>query len=1054
MDTTSPEGGQRPWWRIPVALALLLITGVFAYFSLSSGTTGAGAPIEPSLHMSSAGGSAGISNVAAQARQQEEKVYPNGAVVAQEVHHDVSPPLRDIPPAPVRPRQERPDLQPPVKYGPHVDDPVVQRFFGPLVMPTPILTFEGISAATSGCGCYPPDTNGDVGPNHYIQTVNEAFEIWDKSGTVVQSARNITTIFTGFTGLCATAGAGDPVVLYDPLADRWLVSQLAFISYPGPGPYDECVAVSTSPDPTGTWNRYEFTISQTLLDDYPKLGVWPDAYYMTVNQFDQTGNFNSPALIAFDRTRMLAGQSATMQQFNPGAYYASILPADLDGLTPPPAGAPEPFVSVVGNNTVLHLWQLHIDWVNPASSVLTGAINLPAAPWDPNLCGGGLCIPQPGTAQRLDTLGSPTMFRLGYRRFADHESLVTNQHVDENGLDHAGVRWYEIRDPNGSPAIYQQGTYAPDADHRWMGSIAMDRDGNIAVGYSVSSSSTYPSIRYAGRLASDPPGQLAQGEASLFAGTGSQTGSAGRWGDYSDMTIDPSDDCTFWYTNEYLATTSGANWQTRIGKFKFPTCGQGPTPTVNPATPTPLPSATNTPVPAPTECANYTITTSTGTITPGTTDVGNHCDDCSTSITLPFPVRLYDQTFTSAYVSSNGMLEFASSDFAFGNACLPVPIFGYTVIGYWDDLDTRTTCSGCGIYTVVSGSAPNRVFNVEWRAHVLATGQSINFEMQFMENSNGGFTIVYGTSIGQGGLSATVGVEKNMSASTQYTCNTANITPGLMLIFGSPPCLTPTTVPATNTPTQPPVPSATNTQPPSVSSPTRTATNTNTPRPTDTAGPSPTPCTIVFVDVLPTDYFYTPVLYLACHGVISGYADHTFRPYNNTTRSQMVKIVVLGFNVPISTPTPTGAHTFADVLPDNTFFSFVETAASHNIVSGYTCGGPGEPCDPNNRPYFRPFANVTRGQLSKIDVVAAGWPLVNPPAPGTFEDVPPSNVFYTYIETAVCHGIISGYECGGAGEPCDPTNRPYFRWYNDAIRGQIAKIVYLSITSTTSCAAR
>jgi hypothetical protein len=168
----------------------------------------------------------------------------------------------------------------------------------------------------------------------------------------------------------------------------------------------------------------------------------------------------------------------------------------------------------------------------------------------------------------------------------------------------------------------------------------------------------------------------------------------------------------------------------------------------------------------------------------------------------------------------------------------------------------------------------------------------------------------------------------------------------------------------------------------------------------------------------------------------------------------MVKIVVLGFGIPISTPTPSGAHTFTDVLPDNTFFAFIETANAHNIVSGYPCGGPGEPCDSQNRPYFRPFANVTRGQLSKIDVIAAGWPLVSTPAPGTFEDVPPTNVFYPYIETAYCHGIISGYPCGGAGEPCDPSNRPYFRWYNDATRGQIAKIVYLSITSTTSCVAK
>ncbi|HMA34212.1 MAG TPA: S-layer homology domain-containing protein, partial [Chloroflexia bacterium] len=203
-------------------------------------------------------------------------------------------------------------------------------------------------------------------------------------------------------------------------------------------------------------------------------------------------------------------------------------------------------------------------------------------------------------------------------------------------------------------------------------------------------------------------------------------------------------------------------------------------------------------------------------------------------------------------------------------------------------------------------------------------------------------------------------------------------------------------------------------------------------------------------DVHPTDYFYVPVQYLVAHGVISGYGDCTFRPFNNTTRSQMVKIVVLGFNKPIVTPAG-GAYTFEDVTPSNPFFAFVETAAAGSMISGYACGGPGEPCGTPPRPYFRPYANVTRGQLSKIDVVAAGWALVNPAA-GTFTDVLPGSAFYQFVETAYCHGVISGYACGGVGEPCVlPSNRPYFRQNNDVTRGQIAKIVYLSITGTGTC---
>ncbi|HMA38008.1 MAG TPA: S-layer homology domain-containing protein, partial [Chloroflexia bacterium] len=263
--------------------------------------------------------------------------------------------------------------------------------------------------------------------------------------------------------------------------------------------------------------------------------------------------------------------------------------------------------------------------------------------------------------------------------------------------------------------------------------------------------------------------------------------------------------------------------------------------------------------------------------------------------------------------------------------------------------------------------------------------------------------------------------------------------------------------PPTNTPPPAATSTATAPPPPTTTPPTNTATPaasaTRTAAPTNTVGPSATPCPLSFTDVHATDYFYTPVLYLACHGVISGYANgdgtFSFRPYNNTTRSQMVKIVVLGFAKPIVTPAG-GNYTFADVPPSNPFFSVVETAAAATIVSGYNCGGPNEPCDSANRPYFRPYANVTRGQLSKIDVVAAGWSLRNPPL-GSFTDVLPGTAFYEFVETAYCHGVISGYTCGGVGEPCDSTNRPYFRQYNQATRGQIAKIVDLSITGSSSC---
>jgi hypothetical protein len=417
-----------------------------------------------------------------------------------------------------------------------------------------------------------------------------------------------------------------------------------------------------------------------------------------------------------------------------------------------------------------------------------------------------------------------------------------------------------------------------------------------------------------------------------------------------------------------------------------------------------------------------TFTNAAATMIPATNDTGIHCDDCNANITLPFPVTVYGTVFTSAYVGSNGMLDFASNQPNIYTAnCLPVlsnpPAFSHTLFAYYDDLRTDVLTSTHGIYRATFGTAPNRDFVLRWQATYFNTSitEDANFEVVLHENSPN-LTVIYGTTAttAQGARPAS-GIQLNLGQYTSYSCHT-DIPAGTMVTYVPIGCgVTPTLTP-TLSPTVTPTPS----------------------------------CTITFSDVHPTDYFYEPVRYLYCHGVISGYADGTFRPFNNTTRSQMVKIVVLGFGVPISTPTPVGAYTFTDVPPSNPFFSYVETAASHNIVSGYTCGGPGEPCDPQNRPYFRPYANVTRGQLSKIDVIAAGWPLVNP-ASRTFEDVFPDTTFYQYIETAYCHGVISGYNCGGPGEPCGVPPRPYFRQQNDATRGQISKIVYLSITNTGPC---
>jgi hypothetical protein len=252
---------------------------------------------------------------------------------------------------------------------------------------------------------------------------------------------------------------------------------------------------------------------------------------------------------------------------NPNSIY-NLLPSDLDGSTPPPAGAPNYVLHV--DTGKLQLWRFHVDWVSPSKSKFSGPISVPVAAFTPACIGGSICIPQPGTTQKLDSLGDRLMFRLAYRNFGDHESLVVNHSVVAGTS--VGVRWYELRQPGTTPVLYQQGTYAPDSSYRWMGSIAQDHAGNIALGYSISSKTIFPGIRYTGHLTTDPLGEMGQGEGTIIDGAGSQNGGLYRWGDYTAMAVDPTDDCTFWYTNQYLMLTGSFNWSTRIASFKFASC--------------------------------------------------------------------------------------------------------------------------------------------------------------------------------------------------------------------------------------------------------------------------------------------------------------------------------------------------------------------------------------------------------------------------------------------------------------------------------------------------
>ena len=495
--------------------------------------------------------------------------------VRRDVHHDVSLPLsemiRNAPPPSLERRPVEPMKLIPLPPGMDQpqEDPVIQ--VGTVPPPTPPVgtSFEGLGNGQYGFSVTsaPPDTEGTVGATQYVQWVNTSFAIFNKTtGALIAGPTAGNTLWSGFGGGCQTNNDGDPIVLYDKAAQRWIFSQFSVSTTP----FLQCIAVSTTSDATGTYNRYSFQYSN--FDDYPKMAVWPDAYYETFNMF--SGNtFLGADACAYNRAAMLTGATATQVCFQQSSSVGGLLPSDLDGATAPPAGSPN-YLVYFGTNT-LNLYKFHVDFTNTANSTFTGPTVINVASFSP-LCGGGTCVPQPSTTQQLDSLADRLMYRLAYRNFGTHESLLVNHSVVAGSG--GGIRWYEIQNPSGTPTVAQQSTFAPDSNYRWMGSVAMDQAGDLAVGYSVSSSSVSPSVRFAGRVPTDPASTL-ESEVSIVSGTGSQSGSSlSRWGDYSAMQIDPVDDCTFWFTEEYMKTTGAFNWNTRIANFKFPGCGTTQTP--------------------------------------------------------------------------------------------------------------------------------------------------------------------------------------------------------------------------------------------------------------------------------------------------------------------------------------------------------------------------------------------------------------------------------------------------------------------------------------------
>ena len=539
--------------------------------------------------------------------------------VIQATAHDLSPPLRELaqgrqPPAGVELAEpETGDDEAPIDAGYSPDD-ALQAALGTFAIPSTTQNFEGLSNEdnfnTLRIRVNPPDPVGDVGPNHYVEMVNVTFAVYSKTGTRLLGPVDTGTLWAGFPVPDCQDPAGDPIVVYDQFMDRWILSQLTSRGLNPDGtfnglPFYDCIAVSQTGDPTGAYFRYAFITNQpgttsAFLPDYPKYGVWTDSYVLTSRDFGSQDEYGI-SVYALEKNKMVNGQDARAVHFfldgnDPDTLPLvgdGLLPADIDGKQKPKTNTAIPIVGTQDGDfpygatfDALNIWDLKVKWRSTPVASLTLSDQLPTAPFDsifPCAPGARDCLPQPGITnplQYLDILSyrqRPT-WRLAYRNFKGYEALVTNQSVEARpGI--AGARWYEIRrDGTGAYSLYQQGTYAPnDGVHRWMGSIAQDKKGDMALGYSVvNATDVFPGIRYTGRLAGDTLGEMTLGEGTIINGSGVQTTTNSRWGDYTSMNIDPVDDCTFWYVNEYYARSGtaadGRPWQTRIASCRLPGC--------------------------------------------------------------------------------------------------------------------------------------------------------------------------------------------------------------------------------------------------------------------------------------------------------------------------------------------------------------------------------------------------------------------------------------------------------------------------------------------------
>lgn len=503
-------------------------------------------------------------------------------IVSHDVKHDLSLPLSTLARTEnIKIQQRKPMpfyLPPPIKIQNSPNKKInfqssTEKNLAPVRLGVTQFAGIGIGLGSFHPNTYPPDTNGAVGTTQYVQVTNNTFfAVFSKSGTVLLGPIMVSTLWKNFGGSCENAPLGDPIVKFDQLTSRWVIAYL--VGNGSPYPFRECVAVSQTADAQGSFYRYEFDMSEInnpkMLNDYPKLAVWPNGYYVTANMFDDSKSpsvWMGSKMCALQKSAMLVGKSAMMQCKQLPPVNTTILPADLIGKTLPPSSMPE-FLLGIRDSTSLNLWKFSVNWTTPANTTLSST-QIKVEAFKPGCA--VQCVPQPASTVKLNALGDRLMYPLTYRQISSTTgSLLANHSVSINSV--LGIRWYQIlvlSTTPFTPTIKQQGTFSPDSNYRFMGSIGMDKLGNIALGYSKANGTTlYPSIAFGIHNNTDSPNMMS--EKVGYNGAASQSGSG--WGDYSSMTLDPTDNCTFWYTNEYLQNPGTYNWSSKIFHFKFANC--------------------------------------------------------------------------------------------------------------------------------------------------------------------------------------------------------------------------------------------------------------------------------------------------------------------------------------------------------------------------------------------------------------------------------------------------------------------------------------------------